>query len=201
MRLGRRRHTAAARLISAAARGLWDSPHAQPRQGRPAGRSGSTRRSLRRGGSWLHHQHAVFRCGRHHTSSQRASDTQPFSVPRSGCRGWVVDERGWVIGPQLSEMRAPWYVVKVPPIVDVPRQWTMPTSAPHMLWAYPAVSRHITAYPPLQFRAHLPGASTHWLGWVKRLFGSFGRRLNDINGGVAVWRVNDRLKCAPQTCP
>jgi hypothetical protein len=43
----------------------------------------------------------------------------------------------------------------------------MPTSAPHMLWAYPAVSRHITAYPPLQFRAHLPGASTHWAppGW------------------------------------
>ena len=39
------------------------------------------------------------------------------------------------------------------------------------------------------------------LGWVKRLFGSFERRLNDVNDGVVVWRVNDRLKCAPQTCP
>ena len=39
------------------------------------------------------------------------------------------------------------------------------------------------------------------LGWVKRLFGSFERRLNDINGGVAVWRVNDRLKCAPPDLP
>ena len=84
-----------------------------------------------------------------------------------GCHGRALDNHEWVVGPQLSEMRAPRYVVKVPPIADVPRQWTMPTSAPHMLWAYPAVSRHITAYPPLQFRAHLPGASTHWAlpGW------------------------------------
>ena len=36
-----------------------------------------------------------------------------------------------------------------------------------------------------------------FLGWVKRLFGSFERRLNDVNDGVVVWRVNDRLKCAP----
>ena len=48
-----------------------------------------------------------------------------------GCRGRVVDNHGWVVGPQLSEMRAPRYVVKVPPIADVPRQWAMPTSAPH----------------------------------------------------------------------
>ena len=77
MRLGRRHHTTTARLLSAAARGLWDSPHAQPRQGRPAGRSGSTRRSLRRGGSLLRHQQAVFRRGRHHTSSQRGGGLAP----------------------------------------------------------------------------------------------------------------------------
>ena len=83
MRLGRRRHTTTARLLSAAARGLWDSPHAQPRQGWPDGRYSSTRRSLRRGGSWLRHQQAVFRCGRHHTSSQRGGGLAP-ALSRSG---------------------------------------------------------------------------------------------------------------------
>jgi hypothetical protein len=38
------------------------------------------------------------------------------------------------------------------------------------------------------------------LGWVKRSFGSFERRLNDINDGVVVWRVNDRLE-RPQDRP
>ena len=27
------------------------------------------------------------------------------------------------------------------------------------------------------------------LGWVKRLFGSFERRLNDVNDGVVVWKT------------
>jgi hypothetical protein len=30
------------------------------------------------------------------------------------------------------------------------------------------------------------------LGWVKRLFGSFERRLNDVNDGVVVWKTDVR---------
>jgi hypothetical protein len=70
---------AAARPVSAATRGLWDSPRAQPRQGRPTGRSGSTRHSLRRGGSWLRHQLAVFRCGRPSRGLAQTAD-QPLAL-------------------------------------------------------------------------------------------------------------------------